>query len=49
MARVPRDTASDPPAASKKSSPADVDLDELNRRIADEAAAATTADKLNPK
>jgi hypothetical protein len=29
--------------------PADVDLDELNARIAKEAAAATTADKRNPK
>ena len=25
------------------------DLDALNRRIAEEAAAATTADKVNPK
>lgn len=40
MAKDPPDT---PP-------PADVeDLDDLNKRIADEAAEATTADKRNPK
>ena len=38
------DSKSDKPAAAK-----DEDLDDLNRRIAEEAAKATTADKVNPK
>jgi hypothetical protein len=44
---VAKDSESAPPPE-----PADVDvddLDELNARIAKEAAAATTADKRNPK
>jgi hypothetical protein len=33
----------------KQPTPAAEDLDALNKRIAEEAAAATTADKVNPK
>ena len=37
----------DTPTPTKKA--ADEDLDALNKRIAEEAAAATTADQRNPK
>lgn len=49
---MPRSDASDAPKGDQPDQPADEpaeDLDALNKRIAEEAAAETTADKVNPK